>query len=103
MRGWIVGAVLALGITACGGSVSTADVQNFVVTNVQKGVSSPTVPTATCVQASDTTWTCAVDYTVLSTTASVASEQTYEATLNVTCDSSGTCVYPAFTGTPVNP
>ena len=103
MRKGIIAALLALGIAACGGSsVSTADVQNFVTSNVGKTLSLTTPASATCVQATDTTWTCAVDYSVLAIGAT-ASEQAYEATVTVTCDDTGTCIYPAFSGTPVNP
>lgn len=96
-----IGALVALGIAACGSSVSTADVQNFVTSNVGKSLSLTTPATATCVQATDTTWTCAVDYTVDMLAGTI--EQAYEATIAVTCDLTGTCIYPAFTGTPVNP
>ena len=107
MRGWaIIGAALVtLGIAACGGtSVSTADVKSFVTTNFIKSVPGvTTVPTVLCVQATDNTWNCLVNYNVLSLAGSSPSELPYQATLNVTCDSTGTCEYPAFTQTPVNP
>jgi hypothetical protein len=104
-KGWIIGVLAALAITACGGStVSTADVKAFVLTNFIKSVPGvTTVPTATCVQATDNTWNCLVNYDVIATTATGIGQQAYQATLNVTCDSTGTCEYPAFTQTPVNP
>jgi hypothetical protein len=89
---------------------SPSDVESFVQSNLPSSVTSiagvpsdetATVTSSVCVQAASNTWNCDVAYTVSAPAESI--NQNYTATLNVTCDSTGTCQYPAANGTPMNP
>ena len=91
-----------------GVGITTSDVQSFVQSNLPSSVtgvagapSDETVAVASsqCVQATSNTWNCDAAYTVTAPAESI--NQDYTITLNVTCDSTGTCQYPATSGTPV--
>ena len=120
----VFGAVAVLAATGCGSismgtpapastsgvGITTSDVQSFVQSNLPSSVTSiagvpsdetATVTSSQCVQATSNTWNCDVAYNVTAPAESI--NQDYTATLNVTCDSTGTCQFPAANGTPVNP
>jgi hypothetical protein len=89
------------------GSVDTNAVQQFVTNSIPGSVtgaaSAPsdetvTVQDVTCVQATSNTWAC--DATFHASAPSESISQNYSATLNVTCDATGSCTYPAFLPTP---
>ncbi len=89
------------------GGVDTDAVQQFVTNSIPGSVtgvaSAPsdetvTVQDVTCVQATSNTWSCDVTFQVSAPSESI--NQNYSATLNVTCDSTGSCTYPAFLPTP---
>ena len=113
--------VLALGgataalLGACGGGggvagISTGDVQSFVnshfpssVTSMAGAPADETVAVTSdgCVQSGTGKWDCLLRYSVKAPAEGI--DQDYSVTLNVTCDATGTCEYPASTGTPVKP
>ncbi len=109
-----IAALRAFGLVACGSAgagatVDTNAVQKFVQDEIPSSVTSVAgapsdeavdVTSNACVQASGVTWNCTVEYSV-SSASDASVDQKYSATLNVTCDSTGSCSFPAFTGTPI--
>lgn len=95
--------IIAVAIRPGTGGVDTSAVQQFVtgsipgsVTGVAGAPSDETVSVSgvTCVQATGNTWTCDATYQVSAPSESIT--QNFSATLDVTCDSTGSCSYPAF-------
>ena len=104
MRGWIIGR------SRCSASQLAGHIGQHSRCAVvrddelyQERARVTTVPTVLCVQATDNTWNCLVNYNVISTTGSALGQQAIRLAQRDLRLRTGTCEYPAFTQTPVNP
>lgn len=100
----VIVVIVAVALRPGTGGVDTNAVQQFVTSDIPTSVTgvagapsdeTVSVQNVTCVQATGNTWTCDATYQV-SAPAENINNQGFSATLNVTCDSTGSCTYPAF-------
>ena len=96
-------AIVVIVLNPATGGVNTSVVEQFVTNDVPTSVTSAAgapsdetvdVQSVDCVQATGNTWTCDVTFNVSAPAENIS--QDYSATVNVTCDSTGTCSYSAF-------
>ena len=100
--------VVVLALT--GGGINTGKVEQFVRNDLPSSVSGVagapldemvSVHNVGCVQSTANTWACNATYSVAAPAENI--NQTFTASVDVTCDSSGSCSYPSFEGVPTNP
>lgn len=100
--------VIVVVATGRGPGGDTNAVQQFVSDNIPASVTGVTgapsdetvsVQDVTCVQATSNTWACDATYQVSAPSENIT--QNFSATVDVTCDATGSCTYPAFQPTPI--
>jgi hypothetical protein len=99
----VIVVIVVIAVRPSTGGVDTNAVQQFVTNSISSSVTgvagapsdeTVSVQGVTCVQATGNTWTCDATYQVSAPSENV--NQNFSATLDVTCDSTGSCNYPAF-------